>query len=74
MLTACGPEDVTGIRRDLPPPAAVCTKDVPIPYPVKGESWRTVALRALQTAEKLHGQVKACADWYRALRASYAKG
>jgi hypothetical protein len=73
-LAACGPEDVAGVRRNLPPPAAVCTRDVPLRYPAAGENWRTVALRTLQAAETLHGHRKACADWYTRLRARYAKG
>lgn len=74
-LTACNPADVPdGVRRDLPPPAAVCTRDIPVLYPKAGENWRTVALRTLETAENMHGHRKACSDWYARLRARYAKG
>lgn len=75
LLGGCNPADVSdSVKRDLPPPAAVCTRDIPVLYPKAGESWRSVALRTLETAEQMHGHRKACADWYARLRARYAKG
>lgn len=73
MLAGCNPADLPDtVRRDLPPPAAICTKDIPVPYPEAGENWRAVALRALETAENMHGHRVACAEWYIRLRARYA--
>ena len=75
MLGACNPGDVADtLRRNQPPPAAVCTRDIPVPYPKVGENWRAVALKALETAEQMHGHRVACADWYARLRTRYAKG
>lgn len=75
MLGACNPADVADtVRRELPPPAAVCTRAIPVPYPKAGENWRAVALRSLEAAEQMHGHRVACADWYARLRARYAKG
>ena len=75
MLAGCNPADVADtVRRDLPPPARVCTEDVPVPYPRAGQSWRAAALGALEAAERLHGYRAACAEWYGRLRARYAGG
>jgi len=74
IVAGCNPDDVAAINRELPPPAKVCTEGVEIPYPVKGESWRTFALNALEAAERIHSEKKACVEWYSKLRARYAGG
>lgn len=75
MLAGCNPPDaVDTVRRDLPPPADICTEGVAITYPREGESWRTVGLRALKQAETIHGEKRACANWYKRLRERYAGG